>query len=83
MYRNDIENDKLEEVNGHLEIMRPLITNFGGRAKVLSVQEGEYIVKYIGPESSGWESKQHPKRSFGSSYNKCMFDAYNDGIIIF
>ncbi|GKC56785.1 hypothetical protein Tco_1084383, partial [Tanacetum coccineum] len=33
--------------------MRPLITNFGGRAKVLSVQEGEYIVKYTGPESSG------------------------------
>ncbi|GKA92914.1 augmin subunit 5 [Tanacetum coccineum] len=50
MYKNDIVNAKLEEVNGYLEILRPVTTNFGGRAEVLSVQEGEYIVKYIGPE---------------------------------
>nr|GFA71875.1 NifU-like protein 1, chloroplastic [Tanacetum cinerariifolium] len=50
MYRNDIVNAKLEEVNGYLEILRPVTTNFGGRAEVLSVQEEEYIVKYIGPE---------------------------------
>ncbi|GJU95646.1 hypothetical protein Tco_1320402 [Tanacetum coccineum] len=60
---DDIVNAKLEEVNGHLEIMRPLITNFGRRAKILSIQEGEYIVNYTGPESSGRESKHQPKRS--------------------
>ncbi|KAI3679073.1 hypothetical protein L6452_38381 [Arctium lappa] len=41
----------VEAVNGHLEILRPAIANFGGSVEVLSVEGGECLVKYTGPES--------------------------------
>ncbi|XP_071738346.1 nifU-like protein 1, chloroplastic [Rutidosis leptorrhynchoides] len=43
----------VEAVNGHLDILRPAITNFGGNVEVLSVEGGECVVKYTGPESIG------------------------------
>lgn len=54
----------VEAVNGHLEILRPAITNFGGSVEVLSVKGGECIVKYIGPESIGSGIKAAIKEKF-------------------
>ncbi|PWA95447.1 NIF system FeS cluster assembly, NifU [Artemisia annua] len=54
----------VEAVNGHLEILRPAITNFGGSVEVLSVQGGECIVKYTGPESIGSGVKAAIKEKF-------------------
>ena len=51
-------------MNGHLEILRPAITNFGGSVEVLSVQGGECIVKYTGPESIGSGVKAAIKEKF-------------------
>ncbi|GKB66528.1 NifU-like protein 1, chloroplastic [Tanacetum coccineum] len=51
-------------VNGHLDILRPAITNFGGSVEVLSVQGGECIVKYTGPESIGSGVKAAIKEKF-------------------
>nr|GEW24499.1 NifU-like protein 1, chloroplastic [Tanacetum cinerariifolium] len=54
----------VEAVNGHLDILRPAITNFGGSVEVLSVQGGECIVKYTGPESIGSGVKAAIKEKF-------------------
>lgn len=55
---------RLQAVNGHLEILRPAIANFGGNVEVLSVEGGECVVKYTGPESIGSGVKAAIKEKF-------------------
>lgn len=43
----------LQAINGHLDILRPAIKNYGGSVDVLSVEGGHCTVKYVGPESIG------------------------------
>ncbi|KAL8224817.1 hypothetical protein R6Q57_017374 [Mikania cordata] len=54
----------VEAVNAHLEILRPAIANFGGNVEVLSVNGGECVVKYTGPESIGSGVKAAIKEKF-------------------
>nr|XP_043636050.1 nifU-like protein 1, chloroplastic [Erigeron canadensis] len=54
----------VEAVNRHLDILRPAITNFGGNVDVLSVEGGECVVKYTGPESIGSGIKAAIKEKF-------------------
>lgn len=41
----------MQAVNGHLDILTPAIKNYGGSVEVLSVESGDCIVKYVGPDS--------------------------------
>ncbi|XP_024982138.1 nifU-like protein 1, chloroplastic [Cynara cardunculus var. scolymus] len=59
----------VEAVNGHLEILRPAIANFGGSVEVLSVEGGECVVKYTGPESIGSGVKAAIKEKFPDIVN--------------
>ncbi|KAM7521386.1 hypothetical protein LguiA_011288 [Lonicera macranthoides] len=59
----------VEAVNGHLEILRPAIKNFGGSVEVLSVEGGDCIVKYMGPESIGSGVKAAIKEKFPDIVN--------------
>ncbi|KAI5599102.1 hypothetical protein POPTR_002G192200v4 [Populus trichocarpa] len=54
----------VERVNGHLDILRPAITNFGGSVEVLSVENGECRVQYTGPESIASGIKAAIKEKF-------------------
>ncbi|KAJ0695851.1 putative NIF system FeS cluster assembly, NifU, Fe-S cluster assembly domain superfamily [Helianthus annuus] len=54
----------VEAVNAHLDILRPAIANFGGNVEVLSVKDGECVVKYTGPESIGSGVKAAIKEKF-------------------
>ncbi|KVH94532.1 NIF system FeS cluster assembly, NifU, C-terminal, partial [Cynara cardunculus var. scolymus] len=60
---------QLQAVNGHLEILRPAIANFGGSVEVLSVEGGECVVKYTGPESIGSGVKAAIKEKFPDIVN--------------
>ncbi|PWA62564.1 kinesin-like protein KCA1 [Artemisia annua] len=53
-----------EAVNGHFEILWPVITNFGGRVKVLSIQDGEYVVMYTRPESIAWSQSSNEREVY-------------------
>ncbi|XVE73481.1 hypothetical protein DITRI_Ditri11bG0121300 [Diplodiscus trichospermus] len=54
VYDDDKEKETtVEEVNRHLDILRPAIKNYGGSVEVLSIEGGECVVKYTGPESIG------------------------------
>lgn len=59
-----ISETTVEAVNGHLDILRPAITNFGGSVEVLSVGGGDCLVKYMGPESIGSGIKAAIKEKF-------------------
>ncbi|CAI9300445.1 unnamed protein product [Lactuca saligna] len=61
----------VEAVNGHLEILRPAIANFGGSVEVLSVsvEGGECVVKYTGPDSIGSGIKAAIKEKFPDIQN--------------
>ncbi|XP_052184989.1 nifU-like protein 1, chloroplastic [Diospyros lotus] len=55
----------VEAVNGHLDILRPAIKNFGGSVQVLSIGGGgDCFVKYEGPESIGSGIKAAIKERF-------------------
>ncbi|KAL5060719.1 hypothetical protein RYX36_032323 [Vicia faba] len=54
----------VEVVNNHLEILRPAIKNFGGSVEVLSVEGGDCVVEYFGPESIGSGVKAAIKEKF-------------------
>lgn len=41
----------LQAVDGHLDILRPAIRNYGGSVEVMAVEGGECFVKYQGPPS--------------------------------
>ncbi|KAI3506592.1 hypothetical protein L1887_21152 [Cichorium endivia] len=63
-----------EAVNGHLEILRPAIANFGGSVEVLSVESGECVVKYTGPDSIGSGVKAAIKEKFPDIQNVVFTD---------
>lgn len=56
-------------MNAHLDILRPAIKNFGGSVEVLSVENGECSVKYMGPESIGSGIKAAIKEKFPDVVN--------------
>ncbi|XP_068663821.1 nifU-like protein 1, chloroplastic [Aristolochia californica] len=56
-------------VNDHLEILRPAIRNFGGSVEVLSVEGGDCLVKYVGPDSIGSGIKAAIKEKFPDIVN--------------
>ncbi|KAL5544489.1 hypothetical protein UlMin_008273 [Ulmus minor] len=56
-------------VNGHLDILRPAIKNYGGSVKVLSVEGEDCVVKYVGPESIGLGIKAAIKEKFPDVVN--------------
>ncbi|KAK9202002.1 hypothetical protein WN944_017211 [Citrus x changshan-huyou] len=51
VYDEEVRETTVEAVNGHLDILRPAIKNYGGSVEVLSVESGDCIVKYVGPDS--------------------------------
>lgn len=59
----------LQAVNGHLDILRPAIKNYGGSVEVLSIEGGECLVKYTGPESIGSGIKAAIKEKFPDILN--------------
>lgn len=64
VYDEQISETTVEAVNGHLDILRPAIKNFGGSVEVLSVEGGNCLVKYEGPESIGSGIKAAIKEKF-------------------
>ncbi|XP_004494442.1 nifU-like protein 1, chloroplastic [Cicer arietinum] len=59
----------VEAVNNHLEILRPAIKNYGGSVQVLSVEAGDCVVEYFGPESIGSGVKAAIKEKFPDILN--------------
>ncbi|KAL2556479.1 NifU-like protein 1 [Forsythia ovata] len=59
-----ISETTIEAVNGHLDILRPAIKNFGGSVEVLSITDGNCQVKYEGPDSIGSGIKAAIKERF-------------------
>ncbi|XP_051118745.1 nifU-like protein 1, chloroplastic [Andrographis paniculata] len=59
----------VEAVNGHLDMLRPAISNYGGSVQVLSVGGGDCIVDYVGPESIGSGIKAAIKERFPDILN--------------
>ncbi|AES82217.1 putative NIF system FeS cluster assembly, NifU [Medicago truncatula] len=59
----------VEAVNNHLEILRPAIKNYGGSVQVLSVEGGDCVVEYVGPESIGSGVKAAIKEKFPDILN--------------
>ncbi|CAI9774264.1 unnamed protein product [Fraxinus pennsylvanica] len=59
-----ISETTVEAVNGHLDILRPAIKNFGGSVEVLSITDGNCQVKYEGPDSIGSGIKAAIKERF-------------------
>ncbi|KAL5561049.1 hypothetical protein UlMin_030796 [Ulmus minor] len=59
----------VEAVNGHLDILRPAIKNYGGSVEVLSVEGADCVVKYVGPESIGSGIKAAIKEKFPDVVN--------------
>lgn len=51
-------------MNRHLDVLRPAIKNYGGSVEVLSIEGGECVVKYTGPESIGSGIKAAIKERF-------------------
>lgn len=56
-------------MNGHLDILRPAIKNYGGSVEVLSVEGGDCFVKYVGPESIGSGIRAAIKEKFPDVQN--------------
>ncbi|KAF5732067.1 hypothetical protein HS088_TW18G00756 [Tripterygium wilfordii] len=69
VYDEEVSETTVEAVNGHLDILRPAIKNFGGSVEVLSVEAGECRVKYEGPESIGSGVKAAIKEKFPDIVN--------------
>lgn len=56
-------------MNGHLDILRPAIKNYGGSVEVISVDGGDCTVKYVGPDSIGSGIKAAIKEKFPDILN--------------
>ncbi|KAF3656339.1 NifU-like protein 1, chloroplastic [Capsicum annuum] len=69
VYDQQVVDTTAEAVNAHLDILRPAIKNFGGSVEVLSVEEGNCNVKYVGPESIGSGIKAAIKEKFPDIVN--------------
>lgn len=65
---------KLQAVNGHLDVLRPAIKNYGGSVEVLSVEGGDCLVNYVGPESIGTGIKAAIKEKFPDVVNVVFTD---------
>lgn len=65
----------LQAVNGHLDILRPAIKNFGGSVEVLAVRGSDCFVKYSGPDSIASGIKAAIKEKFPDITN-VFFDNY-------
>lgn len=63
------QNLEMQAVNGHLDILRPAIKNFGGSVEVLSVEGGDCHVNYVGPDSIGSGIKAAIKEKFPDIVN--------------
>ncbi|KAK9139141.1 hypothetical protein Scep_008822 [Stephania cephalantha] len=59
----------VEAVNRHLDVLRPAIKNYGGSVEVISVDGGDCIVNYQGPESIGSGIKAAIKEKFADIIN--------------
>uniref|UniRef100_A0A2N9IM44 NIF system FeS cluster assembly NifU C-terminal domain-containing protein n=1 Tax=Fagus sylvatica TaxID=28930 RepID=A0A2N9IM44_FAGSY len=70
----EVRETTVEAVNGHLDILRPAIKNFGGSVEVLSVEGGDCRVKYKGPESIGSGIKAAIKEKFPDIVNVVLTD---------
>ncbi|KAL0389744.1 UNVERIFIED_CONTAM: NifU-like protein 1, chloroplastic [Sesamum calycinum] len=68
-YDEQILETTVEAVNGHLDILRPAIKNYGGSVEVLSVVNGDCLVKYVGPDSIGSGIKAAIKERFPEIVN--------------
>lgn len=69
VYEDQINETTVEAVNGHLDILRPAIKNYGGCVEVLSIENGDCLVKYVGPESIGSGIKAAIKEKFPDIVN--------------
>ncbi|MCD9645176.1 NifU-like protein 1, chloroplastic [Datura stramonium] len=74
VYDQQVVDTTAEAVNAHLDILRPAIKNFGGSVEVLSVEEGNCNVKYVGPESIGSGIKAAIKEKFPDIVNVVFTD---------
>ncbi|KAE8725749.1 NifU-like protein 1 [Hibiscus syriacus] len=64
VYDDLVKETTVEAVNRHLDILRPTIKNYGGSIEVFSIDGGECVVNYIGPESIGSGIKAAIKEKF-------------------
>lgn len=69
VYDEENRETTVEAVNGHLDILRPAIKNFGGSVEVLSVEGGDCHVNYVGPESIGSGIRAAIKEKFPDIVN--------------
>ncbi|KAG2697741.1 hypothetical protein I3760_07G119200 [Carya illinoinensis] len=69
VYDEEVGGTTVESVNGHLDVLRPAIKNYGGSVEVLSVEGGDCLVKYVGPESIGTGIKAAIKEKFPDVVN--------------
>lgn len=56
-------------MNAHLDILRPAIKNYGGSVEVVSLDSGNCVVKYEGPDSIGSGIKAAMKEKFADIVN--------------
>jgi len=70
----EVRETTVEAVNGHLDVLRPAIKNYGGSVEVLSVEGGDCLVKYVGPESIGTGVKAAIKEKFPDLVNVVFTD---------
>ncbi|XVF32930.1 hypothetical protein REPUB_Repub17cG0125300 [Reevesia pubescens] len=69
VYDDEAKETTVEAVNRHLDILRPAIKNYGGSVEALSIEGGECVVKYTGPESIGSGIKATIKEKFPDIMN--------------
>ncbi|KAJ7973100.1 nifU-like protein 1, chloroplastic [Quillaja saponaria] len=69
VYDEETKETTCQAVNNHLDILRPAIKNFGGSVEVLSVEGGDCLVNYVGPESIGSGIKAAIKEKFPDIMN--------------
>ncbi|XP_050236411.1 nifU-like protein 1, chloroplastic [Mercurialis annua] len=74
VYDEEVKETTPEAVNRHLDILRPAIKNYGGSVEVTSVENGECLVKYTGPESIGSGVKAAIKEKFPDITNVVFVD---------
>lgn len=64
----------VKAVNQHLDILRPAIKNYGGTVEVISLEGGDCIVKYKGPDSIASGIKAAIKEKFPDIVNVALSD---------
>ncbi|XP_057963564.1 nifU-like protein 1, chloroplastic [Malania oleifera] len=69
VYDDHISETTVEAVNGHLDILRPAIKNYGGSVEVVSIEGGDCLVNYMGPQTIGSGIKAAIKEKFPDIVN--------------